>query len=306
MRHNNSSSNRQPQRQPIRAKKSLGQNFLHSQKALHQIIKAADLQIDETVVEIGPGKGALTHELLKAGCKVIAIELDNRLIPYLQKAFKPALITERLILIHGDALHTDFSEYLDNPNTSQAISETRVKRDLQTPESGSEYFKVVANIPYYITSPLITRLLLEQYEINQLPQKIVLLTQKEVAEKICDPEYDSVISLSVKLFGTPKLVATVPASAFSPAPNVDSAIIEISDIKAPDKELNCRQLIKLIKQGFKAPRKKIMNNLLATLRLEKEEAQKRLENAGIDPNLRPEKLNIEDWKTILPHFEDRL
>lgn len=249
----------------IKAKKSLGQNFLKDKSIIKAIVAAGDIQPDELIIEIGPGKGALTSELLATGNQVIAVELDDRLIPLLEDKFADK---ENLSIIHQDALTYE-------PPTKQK-------------------YKVIANIPYYITSPLITHFLLEQHLNNNLPTSIVLLIQKEVAEKICNPERNSVISLSTKLFGTPRLIKKVPAKAFSPAPKVESAVILIDNIKPPA-TTKPRQLIRLIKMCFASPRKKIHNNLKNALGCDSQEAKDVLAQANISADIRPENLKVTDW-----------
>lgn len=256
----------------LKAKKSLGQNFLHNQDVLHKIIEAGEVTKNDLVVEIGPGKGALTEHLIKHAGKVIAVEKDPRLVPFLHTMFTSSA---QLEITEGDALQ------------------------YQPPK---EPYKIIANIPYYITSPLLTHFLLEQYEQNNLPQLIVLLIQKEVAQRICHPNRNSVLSLSVKIFGTPELIAIVPPSAFKPAPKVDSAIIKISNIQAPLVD-NPRKLIKLIKMASSSPRKKLVNNLAAALHKEKPEIEALLKKLQIDSTVRAEKLELEEWMKLFKEIE---
>ena len=238
----------------VKPKKHLGQNFLQSEKALNQILKAADIQPDENVLEIGPGLGVLTKELAKKTKNLTTIELDTDLIPHLQKTLPP-----HVQIIHQDALKYEPTE---------------------------TNYKIVANIPYYITSPLINHFL----QRPNPPKTLTLLVQKEVAEKIVkiDPDM-SVLSLQIALFGTAKIIAIVPSSAFYPAPKVDSAIIHIEvQNKFPlEKAL---EILNLAKKAFTSKRKKLSNTLkshaeiLATL------------NLG---DKRPEHLSISDWEKIL-------
>ncbi|OGJ55266.1 ribosomal RNA small subunit methyltransferase A, partial [Candidatus Peregrinibacteria bacterium RIFOXYB2_FULL_41_88] len=182
----------------MQAKKSLGQNFLNNQETLASIISAADLNKNDQVIEIGPGHGVLTEELVKNAGSVTAIELDADLIPELKCKF---LQDQNFKLINQNAL--EFTP----PKTP---------------------YKLVANIPYYITSPIINHFLREQRPESR-PTLIVLLVQKEVAEKICAKDGSlSVLAIQVHLFGHPEIIATVPASHFTPAPKVDSAIIKIT------------------------------------------------------------------------------
>lgn len=236
----------------MKAKKSLGQNFLKDRSVLAKIIKAADLSKNDYVIEVGPGKGVLTRELLKEAGRVTAIELDDRLIPELSSI-------ESLDLIHTDALQW------------------------RPPE---ELYKVVANIPYYITSPLISHFL----ESKIRPTKMVLLVQKEVAEKIAAQPGDmNVLAIHVQVFGKPHIVCTVPPSAFTPAPKIDSAVIVIDVYDKPLVE-NYRKFFGVIHRAFSNKRKMLSNTL--------PDYKNKLIELRFN-NLRPENLSIEDWLKII-------
>lgn len=236
----------------IKALKSLGQNFLVDMGVLEKIIKAADLDKDDYVVEIGPGKGILTRELVNRVRKVTAIELDDRLIPGLREI-------EGLDLVHGDALKW-------------------------IPPGGK--YKVVANIPYYITSPLISHFL----EAKVRPSKMVLLVQKEVAEKICAGDGKmNVLALHVQMFGKPQVVAKVPPSAFVPQPKVDSAVLEIKVFEEPVVE-NWKKLFGVAHRAFSNKRKMLSNSL--------PDLKDKLKKLGFS-NLRPERLTIQQWQDLL-------
>lgn len=240
--------------EPIKAKKHLGQNFLQSEKALNQILKAADIQKDENILEIGPGLGVLTQELAKKTKNLTTIELDTDLIPHLEKT-----LPKHVKIIHQDALKYEptFDEY-----------------------------KIVANIPYYITSPLINHFLKRE---NQ-PKSLTLLVQKEVAEKIVQLDPDmSVLSLQVALFGTAKIIANVPASAFNPAPKVDSAIIHIA-VEKKFPLAQALQILELAKKAFTSKRKKLSNTLKSHREI--------LAELGLGDK-RPEHLSLGDWERIL-------
>lgn len=236
----------------MKAKKSLGQNFLKDRSVLDKIIKAANLSKDDYVIEVGPGKGVLTRELIANAGKVTAIELDDRLIPQLQEI-------KGLDLVHGNAL------------------------DYRAP---NEKYKVVANIPYYITSPLISHFLQSEHR----PSKMVLLVQKEVAEKICaEPGKLNVLAIHVQVFGKPRIVCNVKASAFEPAPKVDSAVIEIDVFDKPLVE-DYKKFFGFVHRGFSNKRKMLSNSL--------KDMRDRLIELGFQ-NLRPENLSIEDWMKLL-------
>ena len=256
------------------AKKSLGQHFLNSPTALKQIISAAEIRNDETVLEIGPGTGILTAELLKTGAKVIAVEKDDRAISLLEQTFANEFKSGQLTLIHGDILELDMASI----------------------GLANDSYKLVANIPYYITGAILERFL----EHEPRPKKIVLLVQKEVAERIIARDgKESILSISVKAFGMPKIIATVPRGAFTPAPNVDSAILAIAGIAAESfKEIgiDIRGFFSIVRAGFAHKRKLLKRNLEAVCEMGKiEEAWKAL---GLDEKARAEDLKPSDWISI--------
>lgn len=255
----------------FRPKKQLGQNFLRDHDALESIVTAGNLQKTDTVVEVGAGDGTLTMLLAPHVKKVIAIEIDADLIPTLKAACAPY---KNIEIIQKSVLHADYEK---------------------------KPYKLIANIPYYITSPILSHFFLEAYEKKELlPQTAVLLMQKEVAEKICAAPGDlSVLALNVQLIGEPTLLFQVPAESFVPAPKVDSAVVQITPHKKilvpPEKITTFR---KLIHAGFSQKRKMLKNTLAATWRKESAEVGAFLEKCGVDPQRRAETLTIEEWNTI--------
>jgi len=248
------------------AKKSLGQNFLKDQNILDQILEAAELNPDETVLEIGPGKGALTQGLIERAGRVIAVELDRDLIPFLKIDFGK---NKNFELVHADAL-------------------------TYTPPE--EPYKIVANIPYYITSPLLNHYLAEQFLGGNPPRRIVFMVQKEVAEKIIAKNgQHSVLSLQVHLFGSPRLVCIVPPSAFTPRPKVDSAVICIDIYDKPVIEGDLKKLFWLFHMSFAQKRKKLTNNLSLAFKKSTEEIRVILRKLGINEDIRAEALSLEEW-----------
>lgn len=225
-------------------KKSLGQHFLHNKSHLNAVADAAHIKEGETVVEIGPGEGALTAVLLERGAKVVALEKDSRLIDVLKEKFKG----QDFKVIEGDAL-----EY----------------------EPTFKNYKVVGNVPYYITGALFKKFLSGAKQ----PSTLVFLVQKEVAERIARAKKESILSLSVKAYGTPKYIKTVPAGAFVPPPKVDSAILQVSDISRANFKTKKHEekFFELIKKAFGQKRKM----LRATI--------------GIDSSKRPEDLTLGEW-----------
>lgn len=254
----------------VKAKKHLGQNFLQDESVIKEIIEAAELNKQDTVLEIGPGKGVLTEALLQRAKEVIAVELDKDLIPVLEKQFGH---NKNFKLIHQDALK------------------------FEPPKST---YKIVANIPYYITSPLLNHYLFEQFLNNgNSPEVIVFMVQKEVAEKIlAENKKHSVLSLQVHLFGEPSLVCTVPAEAFDPKPKVDSAVIKIQVNSNPKIKANMKELFWLIHMSFAQKRKKLTNNLSNALKKETSEIRDILNKLNINPDTRAENLTIKEWDAL--------
>jgi 16S rRNA (adenine1518-N6/adenine1519-N6)-dimethyltransferase len=224
------------------AKKSLGQNFLTSEGALANIISAAQVKEGDNVLEIGPGRGALTRELLAIGAKVTAIEKDRVLVPFLSDIFKEEIESGQLKLIEADILEFDLSV-------------------LEVP------YKLIANIPYYITGQIF-RIFLEGVHdgAHHVPISMTLLVQKEVAERIIAKDgKESILSLSVKAYGTPHYVSTVKRGSFNPAPNVDSAILHISDISKKfftENAITEQLFFQILKATFAHKRKVISSNLV--------------------------------------------
>ena len=242
----------------IWAKKSLGQNFLVDQEALDQIVEAADLYDGDHVVEVGPGTGFLTEQLIQHAGKVTSVELDDDMVEILNEQFS---LTENLEIVHSDILKVDVAEI------------------------ASDRYKVVANIPYYITSPVVRHFL--QAEVR--PQLMVILVQKEVAEKICSLKGKSFITVETQVQGHPEYIATVPASSFHPSPKVDSAILKITvfpEPKVPESEL--KDFLRIVKFGYSQKRKKLTNGLAAGLHLESSEVRELLEKANVGGDSRPE------------------
>jgi 16S rRNA (adenine1518-N6/adenine1519-N6)-dimethyltransferase len=253
----------------IFAKKSLGQNFLRSTKALRQIVEAAKLEKGDWVLEIGPGEGVLTADILKSGAKVTAVEKDDRLIPVLTEKFKEEIKNGQLELLHGDALEIPFETI-----------------GLETGK-----FKVVANIPYYITGLLLPLILGGKIQ----PSLAVVLVQKEVAVRaLARDKKESILSMSIKVYGKPRIVDTVPAGAFAPAPTVDSAILCIENISKDFFNTNPKisedAFFETVKSGFAHKRKLLRANLELT--------DEKMTLAGLSPLSRAEDISLQDWKLL--------
>lgn len=258
------------------AKKSLGQNFLKSKEALRNIIESADLQKGESVLEVGPGKGILTEALLASGAFVVAVEKDDRMISFLSDKFPKEIKEGRLVLFHDDILNFDFSRYMLHVTS----------------------YKLVANIPYYITGAFLRRFLGENFQ----PSRMVIMLQKEVAKRIvAQDKKESILSVSVKAYGTPKYIMTVHKKYFSPSPNVDSAILLIDDIsKDFFKDLNEKGFFSFIKKAFSQRRKKLTNNIEDS----KEKIDMAFARSGISKEVRAEDLTLQELKRLLFHLKE--
>ena len=253
----------------MKAKKSLGQHFLKSERALREIIETARLVPGETVLEIGPGTGILTERLLAAGAHVVAVEKDDHLFKLLKEKYKTEIESNGLNLIHDDILKFNSTYYL-----------------LLT-----TYYKLIANIPYNITGAIFQKFLSAEYQ----PSLMVLLVQKEVAQRIVASDgKESILSISVKAYGTPRYVDTVKAGSFAPAPTVDSAIIAVDSISKQFFEgFSEEQFFHMLRAGFHSKRKKLSSNL--ALLYGKEKIQETFEKLGLSANIRAEEVNSNTW-----------
>jgi 16S rRNA (adenine1518-N6/adenine1519-N6)-dimethyltransferase len=254
--------------------KGLGQNFLVDGGVLHKIIQTAGVTPQDSVLEIGAGLGSLTTVLAENSARVVAVEIDKKLIPVLREVLTPYKNVE---VVAGDMLELDPGKLMDQND-----------------------YLVVANIPYYITSSLIRHLLASQVK----PQRMVLTMQKEVASRICASAGDySLLALSVQVFGAVKIVLNIPASAFYPQPTVDSSTLRIDlypEPLIPDDKLDC--FFKLAHFGFAQKRKTLRNTLAAGLHWNGDQAAALLQSAGIDPTRRAQTLELTEWRTLVIEY----
>jgi 16S rRNA (adenine1518-N6/adenine1519-N6)-dimethyltransferase len=288
----------------IYAKKSLGQNFLKSGSALRSIIVAGEIKPTDIILEIGPGKGALTAKILETGVKVIAIEKDRELIPYLSEKFAVEIKAGQLDLREGDILELNVDQIFK-------ISEKN-HNPSQPPYSGGEIpkansskltalsYKLIANIPYYITGEIIRKF----FEEDVQPERMVLLVQKEVAQRIVARDgKESILSIACKAYSTPKYIQTVKRDAFTPAPNVDSAIIAFGNINRNIFGITRRsqkienRFFEVMKLGFAHKRKKLGGNLKE---IQGELNTEKFEKIKDD---RAENLKVEDWVELINNEE---
>lgn len=262
--------------QRLRAKKSLGQHFLRSTQAISAIIGAAELSPQDTVLEIGPGEGALTAQLLAKAGRVVAVETDPRAIAVLNERFKHETENGTLLLINGDIRDTATQE--------RVFAEDAL---------GGYSYKLVANIPYYITGMLF-RLFLEK---RRQPERIVFLVQKEVADEIVARDgKEGLLSLSVKVYGTPRIVTRVKREAFTPPPKVDSAVLAITDISRTRLDaLSDADYFRVVKAGLAARRKMLLGNLASGLLLPREHLLTLFRELKIEESVRGEDLASGTW-----------
>jgi 16S rRNA (adenine1518-N6/adenine1519-N6)-dimethyltransferase len=263
-----------------RAKKGLGQHFLVDRGVLEKIISAAELEPSDTVIEVGPGLGVLTGELVKKAAKVIAIEADSKLASSLQKTFSKI---PQLTVLNADVLEIDPGEIFAKKRRS---------------------YKIVANLPYYIAAPILRHFL----EASLKPSLMVVMVQKEVGQSIVAAPGDmSILGISVQLYGKPTIVDYVPAQSFYPQPKVDSAIVRIEVYPKPAIEVeSIAGFFEIVKAGFSAPRKQIRNSLALGLQVTSAEAEELLEKAGISPQRRPETLSLEEWAKLHRAFVSKV
>lgn len=262
----------------FKPKKQLGQNFLKNTDIVKKIIDASDIKPDDTIIEVGPGTGILTEELVKTGAAVIAIEKDFELISLLKKNVGEP---KNLKVIHQDALWFDLAQF--------------------------KSYKVVANIPYQITSPLIRKFI----EAENKPELLVLMVQKEVAERICAiPGHSErgLLTIIVEFYADAEILFEVSRQEFYPVPKVDSAVIKIKPkvhprgVREEVKPVDEKLFFKIVKAGFASKRQQIHNSLSATLRFDKTKTSDLLKRANIESTLRAEDLTLDQWLKLYSVF----
>lgn len=256
-------------------KKSLGQNFLFDEGILRRIVAAGAVTAADEVLEVGPGIGALTAVLAQEAASVTAVELDDRFIPILQNELSPYA---NVHIVHGDILTENPADYFTKP------------------------YKVVANVPYYITGAILRHLL----SCNPKPSRMVLTMQKEVAERITavSPQM-SLLAVSVQFYGTATIVDTIKAGAFWPRPKVDSAVIviDLGETAVSYPNIDEKKFFRLVKIGFAQKRKQLQKNLRA-LGYPRETIIEKMAQAAIAPNRRAQSLAIADWVRLYEAFEN--
>ena len=267
----------------LKAKKRLGQHFLVEEQVLDCILSAAELSSEDIVIEVGPGLGILTKKLAEEAAKVIAVELDPRLVGVLRKRL-PLFTNVRII--QGDILKLTPGRLLEG--------------DLGALEAGRSY-KVVANLPYYITSPVLRHFL----EASWKPSVMVVMVQKEVGEAIAATcGRMSLLSVSTQLYSKPTIIAYVPRRSFYPAPKVDSVVLRLDVYsKLPIDISDVNGFFDIVTSGFSSPRKQLRNSLAQGLGITSDQVASLLEKAGIEAKRRAESLSLEEWREVWELFE---
>ena len=261
----------------LRADKKLGQNFLIDENVVHQIVAAAELSEADTVLEVGPGIGTLTQGLVESKARVVAVELDTRLLPVLATTLNGY---DNVRVVHGDILKVNIME-----------------------EVGAPSFKVCANLPYYITTPIIFALLEKRLPMERL----VAMVQKEVAERMAaqpgGKEYGA-LSVAIQYYTEPEIAFLVPPTSFIPAPAVESAVIVCKRrIKPPVEVCDEGLFFRVVKAAFSL-RRKMLSNSLKNMGIKSEQVAKWLELAGVDGKRRAETLSLEDFAKLTNSFNE--
>ena len=254
-----------------RAKKSLGQNFLVDRRVLARVVAAAELSPSDQALEIGPGRGALTRRLAESAERVVAVELDDMLAARLTATFADF---PNVRIVAGDARTVDVGDLVDT----------------------AAGYKLVANLPYYAATPIVRRFL----SMDDAPRLMVVMVQREVARAMtAAPGEMSLLSVATQLYGSPRVVATVPPRAFRPAPKVTSAVVRIDVHDRPALRLRSEpDFFRLVRAGFSARRKQLRNALSKGLSLPAAEVERLLDRAGIDPTRRAETLSLAEWGVL--------
>jgi 16S rRNA (adenine1518-N6/adenine1519-N6)-dimethyltransferase len=263
-----------------RARKQFGQHFLTDPQILQKIVRAAEVAPNDTILEIGPGLGHLTRALAEAGARVVAVEIDRDLAARLRDEFADRA---NVTILQGDFLTAAPAEWLQRAGVA------------------APSYKVVANLPYYITSAILRQLL----EAAHPPDTLVVMVQREVAQQmVAKPNAMNLLGVSVQFYGVPRIVTRVPAGAFHPRPKVDSALVRIA-VAHPARmpEVEPTRFFQIVRAGFGVRRKQLHNALARGLNLTSAEAAARLARAGIDSRRRAESLSLDEWRRVYEQFQ---
>ncbi|HSN76730.1 MAG TPA: 16S rRNA (adenine(1518)-N(6)/adenine(1519)-N(6))-dimethyltransferase RsmA [Anaerolineae bacterium] len=279
-------------RHGLHLKKGLGQNFLADPVHLERIVAAAELTPDDVVVEVGPGVGTLTARLASQAGRVVAVELDVSLLPALHETLAAY---DNVTIVQGDILQLDPAE-LSSRAPTPAADATSGPLTIDRSPLPITHYKVVANLPYYITSAAIRHLLTAE----RPPALLVLTVQREVAQRIvARPPDMSLLAVSVQFYAQPEIVARIPAGAFYPPPKVDSAILRLRPWPRPPVDVpDVGAFFAVARAGFGQRRKQLRNSLCANLALPQEQIEAMLSTAGIDAQRRAETLTLGEWAQL--------
>ncbi|MBR6034351.1 MAG: 16S rRNA (adenine(1518)-N(6)/adenine(1519)-N(6))-dimethyltransferase RsmA [Clostridia bacterium] len=261
------------------ANKKLGQNFLINEEIIEDIVSKSEVSKDDLIIEIGPGLGSLTEALLKKAGRVVCVELDQNMIEILNKRFNN---TSNFEIIHNDILKVDLNSLISERKKQYGLVKA----------------KVVANLPYYITTPIIMKLLEEKLDITS----ITVMVQKEVAQRLTavpGDEFTGAITYTINYYSVPSTIIDVPKENFMPVPEVDSSVIQLKILKEPSVSVEDENLFfEIIKCAFMQKRKTIINSLTNSKLVEKEKIKLALEKMGLDDKIRAEKLTIEQFARL--------
>jgi len=262
----------------FKPKKRLGQHFLVNKAVLERILSAAEVRPGDVVIEVGPGLGILTEALARCGAEVIAVEVDARLVGFLKKRLAPLAAVK---IVHADILQ---------------VSPERLLQENSSGFRPGDGYKVVANLPYYITSPVLSHFL----ESEPRPSRMVVMVQKEVGETIAaGPGKMRLLSVKTQFYSKPYIVAYVPAASFYPPPKVDSVILRLDIYPQPHiKVSDVEGFFEMVASGFGAPRKQLRNSLAHSLGISPSQVSSLLSKAGIDGRRRAETLSLEEWNRL--------
>lgn len=277
----------------MKPKKYLGQNFLRDEKILKKIIEIASIKENDSILEVGPGTGALSFEIAKKTKNFIMVEKDKFLAEKIARDLQFPIIDmekqkeknwkfkNKKGVIEGDILKINLVELIE--------------------KNCFQNYKLVANIPYYITSPILRLFLETAYS----PEEMILMTQKEVAERItAQPGQMSILSLSAQYYGRTELLFYVGRESFFPVPEVDSAVIRITPAKKNRKKEENKIFFRLVKAGFSSRRKTLLNNLSNSFHLDKKIVAEKIKKAKFNPAQRAQELSVRDWEEIVNQFSD--
>ncbi|HVB96828.1 MAG TPA: 16S rRNA (adenine(1518)-N(6)/adenine(1519)-N(6))-dimethyltransferase RsmA [Chloroflexota bacterium] len=260
----------------MRPQKGFGQNFLVNDEILSRVVAAAEVAPNDVVLEVGPGLGHLTRHLARQAGRVIAVEVDRGMVRYLRSTFQGVPNVE---IVENDVLKVEPGDLV-----------------------GEHAYKVVANLPFYITSAVLRHF----FEAARRPSLLVVMLQREVAYRILTAPGDlNLLAISVQVYGKARLITRVPASAFYPRPKVDSIVLRIDVYDQPKLDVDPEKFFKVVAAGFAMPRKQIHNSLAQRLWMPPGAATESLEAAGIDPMRRPQTLAIAEWDLLTKELEGR-